>query len=449
ACLQRLVHGEDMNPAGAFVVDPDTQHLYTAYGRGNISQMERQKLMAGTFLRAILVLGKLKRSLTSPKRARASGSDAPKHPSPLQKGGSRRGSIKRQETPTISPSTANRPALQVDEAAGTADGIDGHDEALSKPAKAGKHPPPESAESSESDDQSSDERQDSEDDKGSSEEDERRSMDRRRSSLSSLHSQLAGQKTMAKRASLSKRRRSTISRQQFFKGDGFDFYVDRACGMPYSCTVSKVVVKVLGDVGDEGDCSALSQSDSPSNNPVFGLRKEFRTGPDERMEMTSTVMIRVDTLDRFSSEVRVVGYALLAIFMDPSGNQPTNASADGAFLREGNYQVPLYQRAPPDMRRVTSTSLNKCRRVPCASVLVRVKPAPKSSAGKTLSREDVPEGEWKQFGLAPPIPEFAPGVYDNSDLELTDLERQILELRSKDKAVEVVGETGKLIKALD
>lgn len=37
-----------MNPAGAFVVDPDTQHLYAAYGRGNISQMERQKLMAGT-----------------------------------------------------------------------------------------------------------------------------------------------------------------------------------------------------------------------------------------------------------------------------------------------------------------------------------------------------------------------------------------------------------------
>lgn len=37
--------------------------------------------------------------------------------------------------------------------------------------------------------------------------------------------------------------------------------------------------------------------------------------------MTSTVMIRVDTLDRFSYQHRAVGYALLAIFMDPSGNQ--------------------------------------------------------------------------------------------------------------------------------
>lgn len=44
---RRLVHGEDMKPAGAFVVDPDTQHLYAAYGRGNIPQTERQKLMTG------------------------------------------------------------------------------------------------------------------------------------------------------------------------------------------------------------------------------------------------------------------------------------------------------------------------------------------------------------------------------------------------------------------
>lgn len=51
----------------------------------------------------------------------------------------------------------------------------------------------------------------------------------------------------------------------------------------------------------------------------------------QRMDMTSTVMIRVDTLDRFSSEHRAVGYALVALFMDPSGYQvpydPTVAAA--------------------------------------------------------------------------------------------------------------------------
>lgn len=45
--------------------------------------------------------------------------------------------------------------------------------------------------------------------------------------------------------------------------------------------------------------------------------------------------------------------------------------------------------------------------------------------------------------------QFAPGVYDNSDLPLTDLERHILELRSKDRNEEIVGETGTLIKSPD
>lgn len=40
-------------------------------------------------------------------------------------------------------------------------------------------------------------------------------------------------------------------------------------------------------------------------------------------------------------------------------------------------------------------------------------------------------------------------MYDNSDLPLTDLERQILELRSKDRDEEIVGDTGPLIKSSD
>lgn len=43
----RLVHGEDINAAAAFVVDPDTQHLYVPYGRGSLPQIERRKLMTG------------------------------------------------------------------------------------------------------------------------------------------------------------------------------------------------------------------------------------------------------------------------------------------------------------------------------------------------------------------------------------------------------------------
>lgn len=38
---------------------------------------------------------------------------------------------------------------------------------------------------------------------------------------------------------------------------------------------------------------------------------------------------------------------------------------------------------------------------------VRVKPAPKSTEGKTLGRNGVPEQDWKKYGLLQPMPEVA------------------------------------------
>ena len=41
--------------------------------------------------------------------------------------------------------------------------------------------------------------------------------------------------------------------------------------------------------------------------------------------------------------------------------------------------------------------------------------------------------------------QFAPGVYDNSALQLTDLEREVLELRSQDREQEMVEQAAKLV----
>lgn len=41
--------------------------------------------------------------------------------------------------------------------------------------------------------------------------------------------------------------------------------------------------------------------------------------------------------------------------------------------------------------------------------------------------------------------QFAPGVYDNSALTLTDLEKEVLAIRSKDKPEETIGDAAKLI----
>lgn len=45
------------------------------------------------------------------------------------------------------------------------------------------------------------------------------------------------------------------------------------------------------------------------------------------------------------------------------------------------------------------------------------------------------------------ISKFCPGVYDDSGLPLTDLERGVLRLRSEDKVQETVSETVRLIES--
>lgn len=61
-------------------------------------------------------------------------------------------------------------------------------------------------------------------------------------------------------------------------------------------------------------CSSLIELDNPSCVCLSA-------SSIQRIGMDSTIMIRVDTLDRFSHEHRAVGYALVAVFMDPMGKQ--------------------------------------------------------------------------------------------------------------------------------
>lgn len=41
--------------------------------------------------------------------------------------------------------------------------------------------------------------------------------------------------------------------------------------------------------------------------------------------------------------------------------------------------------------------------------------------------------------------QFAPGIYDNSELVLTELEKEVLEIRAKDKEEKTVGDTAEVI----
>jgi hypothetical protein len=84
------------------------------------------------------------------------------------------------------------------------------------------------------------------------------------------------------------------------------------------------------------------------------------------------------------------------------------------------------------MDRFSETMLNELTVIPCASVLVRILPAPKSVDGiSTLSRDEIPRDKWQSLGLMVPAPRYDVGGYCGMYAEPTAQEWLALEAKAK------------------
>lgn len=78
-------------------------------------------------------------------------------------------------------------------------------------------------------------------------------------------------------------------------------------------------------------------------------------------------------MERYSRALRVVGFAVLNVFLDPKeGGQPVSRSIQDFVLNQGAFQLPLHAGPPKTSGPLRSTSLDGVPRVPCASLLVRL-----------------------------------------------------------------------------
>lgn len=84
-------------------------------------------------------------------------------------------------------------------------------------------------------------------------------------------------------------------------------------------------------------------------------------------------MPQVVTVDVFSQELSVIGYAALPVFaLMADGTQPMKASERAYALNRGGFQLPLWLQPPPLHGRLSAKAMHHLPRLPCASVLLRV-----------------------------------------------------------------------------
>ncbi|TYZ59473.1 hypothetical protein PybrP1_007085 [[Pythium] brassicae (nom. inval.)] len=221
--------------------------------------------------------------------------------------------------------------------------------------------------------------------------------------------------------SAERRRRLVDASNLFQPGDAFDVYIDGARGLPDSVTVTKVTAAALN-------------SD----------RTQYVEYREKAFSPTLTLVIRVDTVETNSKKAVIVGYALLPVFLDiESQEQPSRPSVPHFVLNEGGFQLPLVTDLPlanasSDLSAKLAAS---CPRVPCATLLLRLKRAGRSRDGlQVLSRKDVPASEWASKGLQDPAPAYATRAYDSSGCVPSAMEQKIYAARRRSRANKTVNQ---------
>ncbi len=192
--------------------------------------------------------------------------------------------------------------------------------------------------------------------------------------------------------------------------------------LPDNVTFTRVYARVFsGDKQQVGAAlEAMSLPGSAAQNPSFGggARMEIRSGAltagSTGLHPSLTLLLRVDTLDCSSLLPVAVGYAALKLFavpapaagdgsfrMQPSADMPVSAVAgDSAgsrssssrngstyYINRGAFQLPLFGGRLSGGAKSYSESMlvdQGLPHIPCASILVRVLPAPKSTDGEII-----------------------------------------------------------------
>mmetsp|Transcript_10745 Transcript_10745/g.16311 ORF Transcript_10745/g.16311 Transcript_10745/m.16311 type:complete len:1747 (+) Transcript_10745:218-5458(+) len=222
--------------------------------------------------------------------------------------------------------------------------------------------------------------------------------------------------------------------EKYQKGDGIDIYVDGAMYLPDNCTISRCVVKIMTPdyeaVGEPHEgLSALSEGTAVS--PIYKIKVECR---QQVMNTASTVLLRIDTMCSNTLESVGVGYAAIKLFSTRDREQPTSANANDVYINTGLFQLPIYGGRLKKAKLMDEKCLvnAKMPKIPCATLLVRIYSAPKSSDGvDVLSKADYPAADWARLKLdIPPPGAYLTGCYDGRLCEPTPTIVQAFEAKA-------------------
>ncbi|KAF5840442.1 hypothetical protein DUNSADRAFT_16675, partial [Dunaliella salina] len=206
--------------------------------------------------------------------------------------------------------------------------------------------------------------------------------------------------------------RGTPPTEPFTPGEGFVVLLDGARFLPASSTLTRVMGQAYSSDRQPLGSSfeAFSTPESSAYSPRFGTQATLAVGGDKFDNPTATLLFTVQTVERWSRQLRVVGFACLPVFVDSkTSQQPLSKNVRDYVLNKGAFQIPIHTSLSPATAPFRGDSLeSSVPRVPCASLLVRI-----------LSPE-MAKQQRRQ-----PQPVYTDRVYDSTRAQPTPVERKL------------------------
>jgi len=227
---------------------------------------------------------------------------------------------------------------------------------------------------------------------------------------------------------------------KYERGDGVDIYIDSAMFLPDNCTGTRCVLKLYSRENEQIGETFVQYADasSPASHPVFAFKTELRSSTS--LDVTMTALVRLDTVDYQTLETLCTGYGIFKVFCTKTRAQPTAMNQPDAYVNTGAFQLPLMGGKPSrPTDGMDDTMLATLPRIPCATLLVRILPAPKSAGGMSvLCKEDLPKEEWVSSGLEVPAPLYNSGAYDGKAAEPEDGVENVCYLSKQHNALQSI-----------
>jgi len=126
------------------------------------------------------------------------------------------------------------------------------------------------------------------------------------------------------------------------------------------------------------------------------LRFEIEVKNNPKLNPTTLIIFRIDSLDRISLIQKIVGYAFFPLFVDKiNGEQIKDTNFTNYALNSGMYQLQLYHQNPIMTKPITYAKFTKLEHIPCASLLIRVEKAARGENGNKIRKKDPASGKFE------------------------------------------------------